>query len=127
MKTLTLAALSVLIVAGSFPAIAADTTPQQQANVPPADDSFAARRETYLRQAQDQMDDWRHRVEDWTRRVANSQTAEKTKDALRDAWVKTEVASRRLAVATEKGWDDAKASFEDATQKLKDEWKRDTR
>jgi hypothetical protein len=119
-----------ILASGLAPARADDTTTRPNVNTSalPDTSSFAAKKDAYLKQAEGQMDDWRHRFDDWSKHVETQtpKTSEEAKETLRSAWAKTEDAGRRLADASEKGWDDARLAFEQASQNFKTEWQRDT-
>jgi hypothetical protein len=127
MKILT-ASLFILplMLIGAWPAVAGQPTrtdpPIQLAAdtdaAPPAD------KESYDQKAKDQMSSWQQKVHDF-----NAQTAAKGKevgdaasDDVNKAWANTQDASQRLQTAGNDGWQDAKSSFEKATQGLADAW-----
>ena len=86
---------------------------------------FAADKDAYVKQMRSDMDKWGEKIGKYSAE-AQAKGDRAAKDANKDlhqAWVKTKEASRRVAHASKKGWAKAKASFEHASDKLKQEWR----
>ena len=78
----------------------------------------------YLQRVQGEMDGWRlklHGMADQAE-ATGQDTATAAKADLRDAWSKTDADARNLQTASAAGWDDAKSSFEQASQDLQHAW-----
>ncbi len=78
----------------------------------------------YLQRVQVEMDGWRlklHGMADQAE-ATGQETATAAKSDLRAAWSKTEADARSLQTASAAGWDDAKSSFEQASQDLQHAW-----
>jgi hypothetical protein len=115
-----------LMLMGALPVAAGPST---RADTPTqlAADSDAARpadRDTYSQNAKDQMTSWQQKVHDFNAQAAakGKEVGDATDDGLNKAWAKTQAASARLQSAGDDGWQDAKSSFERASQSLADTW-----
>ena len=81
-------------------------------------------RSTYTQQAQDEVRNWERKLNDFEAK-ANARATKAEAGASRDldsAWTETKEASGRLETASENGWDHAKASFKNASNKLAVAW-----
>lgn len=113
------AMLGLLALAAALPA-AGQLLPAPAGAVPSSDHAV------YLERVQAQMDGWRlklHGMADQAE-ATGQETATAAKSDLRAAWSKTETDARNLASATAAGWDNAKSSFERASQDLQHAWDR---
>ena len=93
---------------------------------PAAAGAVATDHAAYLQRVQAEMDDWRlklHGMADQAE-ATGQDTATAAKSDLRAAWSKTEADARSLQTAPAAGWDDAKSSFEQASQDLQHAWDR---
>ncbi len=91
-------------------------------------DDFTATKDAYVKQMNDQMADWHQKLDKYSAdaKAKGDQAAHDTDKDLRQAWTATKRASRRVAHATAAGWDKAKAAFDSASARLKQDWDRDT-
>ena len=82
--------------------------------------------DAYLQRVQVEMDGWRLKLHGMADRAeaTGQETATAAKADLRAAWSKTEAGASKLQTATAAGWDDAKSSFEQASQDLQHAWDR---
>jgi hypothetical protein len=115
--------LGPLLLLGGLPAAAQSNAPA--APVPmTAGNTTTTDRDTYTRKATDDMQDWQQKLQDFGEKAkAKGQAAgDATADALNTAWSRTQVEGRRLKAASADGWENAKASYEQATHKLADTW-----
>jgi hypothetical protein len=85
----------------------------------------AADRDAYARKAQQEVDEWQHKLHEAGEDVEakGKEAGEAVKDDLHDAWAKTREASRKLKAAGAEGWASAKKSYEDASHALARAWK----
>jgi flagellar hook-basal body complex protein FliE len=116
-------ALAALLLLAPPPTARADTTVPSSAQQPAGDD-FAAKKDAYLKQMHSQMHEWGDKIDQYSedaKAKGDAASREADKD-LHRAWVKTKEASVRLAHATDKGWDKAKAAFEHASDKMNHAW-----
>ena len=82
--------------------------------------------DAYLQRVQAEMDGWRlklHGMADQAQ-ATGQETATAAKADLRAAWSRTEAGASKLQTATAAGWDDARSSFEQASQDLQHAWDR---
>ncbi len=113
------AMLGLLALAAALPA-AGQPLPTAASAVPSSDHA------AYLQRVQAEMDGWRlklHGMADQAE-ATGQETATAAKSDLRAAWSKTEADARNLETASAAGWDDAKSSFEQASQNLQHAWDR---
>ena len=88
-------------------------------------DDFAARKDAYLKQVDREMAAIGKRLGEYSEKTKEKGTHARRdvdKDLLQ-AWNQTKEASRDVAAATRTGWDEAKAAFERASRRLKQEWR----
>jgi len=86
----------------------------------------AGERNSYTKQAQDEVHIWERKLHDFDARAqvkATDAKAGASKD-IDDAWTATKTAFAGLETAGEKDWDGAKASFKRASDRLAETWKR---
>jgi len=92
-------------------------------------------RDSYAKQAQDQVELWKQKLGDAGDKVGSTgkevgqKAAATGKDAgdaaekhLKQAWRKTQEAAGKLQTAGDKGWDSAKAAYERASSDLAKTW-----
>ena len=109
--------LGLLALAAALPAAGQPIPPSAGASTP--SDHTA-----YLQRVQAEMDGWRlklHGMADEAE-ATGQETATTAKTDLRVAWRKTEAGARNLQTASAAGWDDAKSSFERASEDLQHAW-----
>ena len=123
MRPAVMSCVSVaLVVAASMPAAA---TPRLWSArdagqiVAVADSNWTSNKDEYLRQTQQEMREWRAKLEEFGQ--AAQTEAERGID---EAWAKTKLASNELRVAGAEQWDRAKLAFESAMQDLRERWRR---
>jgi len=127
MKLLNALAMSgALFLTAALPAAGQPISPQ--ASGPPlqlaAEGEFGAKKDEYVQKSKSEMAEWRRKVDELK---AKSQTKGHEASAaserhLHEAWAKTEAESHKLEGASADGWENAKSSFEKASQNLKDAW-----
>jgi len=129
-NTLAAGAILLLLIAalpGASQTPAGQTT-SSQASAPPTpltrEGSFGAKKDEYVRKSKDDMREWQKKVHDFgeTAEIKGHEANAAAKSDLRKAWADTEAQSHKLETARADGWDGAKASFEKASQTLKDAW-----
>lgn len=91
-------------------------------------DDFAAKKDAYVKQMNDQMADWHQKLDKYSAeaKAKSDQAAHDADKDLKQAWAATKRASRRVAHATATGWDKAKTAFDNASARLKQDWDRQT-
>jgi hypothetical protein len=89
-----------------------------------ANSDLTADRDTYAKQARDEMQEWQRKLHAFRKKAAakGEETGYAAENDLNKAWTKTEAASRKLQTAGTQGWDSAKTSFEKASGELADAW-----
>jgi hypothetical protein len=90
------------------------------------DNSFDHTKDKYVSQAREQMDEWRHKLDELSDK-ANTQAHTTTESARGDidaAWRRAQAEEKHLEGASEDGWAHVRSSFEKASQDLKDTWNR---
>ena len=125
MGAILLLLIAALPAAGQTPA--AQSTSPQASGTPTrltAEGDFGAKKDEYVRKSKDEMQTWQERVHDFgeTAEAKGDEANAAAKSDLRKAWADTEAQSRKLETASADGWEGAKASFEKASQNLKDTW-----
>ena len=113
------AMLGLLAAAATWPA-AGQPAPHSIVASVPSDHT------AYLQRVQAEMDGWRlklHGMADQAQ-ATGQETATAARADLRAAWSRTEAGASKLQTATAAGWDDAKSSFEQASQELQHAWDR---
>ena len=120
--------IGILTLAGASPAAAQSKPASDQSTsvgmATPHD--AAAERNSYTRQAQDEVRVWEQKLHDFDAKAqvkATDAKASASKD-IDDAWAQTKTAFAGLETAGEKDWDSAKVSFKTASDKLAMTWKR---
>ena len=110
-------------VAGAIPAPAA--TGSSVMLVADTND-FATQRDEYIRKAQDELQDWQNRMSQWTdeAKANGSKISEQTRQNLDKAWTDVEANWRKLQAAAPQTWDKARASFEEASERMKSAWEK---
>ncbi len=113
----TAAMLGLLAVTAAMPAAGQPAPPSASATAP-------SDHAVYLQRVQAAMDGWRlklHGMADQTE-ATGQETATAARSDLRAAWSRTEADARSLQTASAAGWDDAKSSFEHASEELQHAW-----
>ena len=119
------AAPGIMAAAGMLGLLALAALPAAgQPASPPAVASPAPDRDAYLQRVQAEMDGWRLRLHGMADQAeaTGQETATAARSDLRAAWSRTEAGARTLQTASTAGWDDAKSSFEQASQDLQHAW-----
>lgn len=83
-------------------------------------------RNTYTHQARDDVQGWQNKLQEVgkkTETAGNDAGAAGERD-LRQAWIKTQVASSKLQTVGDEGWDSAKRSYEAASHELANAWRK---
>jgi hypothetical protein len=91
-----------------------------------ADSDFSTMKDHYLQKAQTTLDEWKHKLDEGADKAAD-QTRAATGTAQADlhtAWLKAQAEAQRLSASGADQWDRTKASFERASNDLKDSWNR---
>ena len=91
-----------------------------------ADDDSASDRDGFTRKAQDQIEDWQRKLQDFNEQAA-AQGKKAGDDAERDlnkAWNDARAASRKLQTVGAESWQSAKTTFEKASRDLTNVWNR---
>jgi hypothetical protein len=91
-----------------------------------AGDDAAADRNTYVRKAQDEMQEWQRKLHEFGEQAeAKGREADSAAEkGLNDAWIKAKDASGKLQAVGTEGWQSAKASYEKATHDLAEAWRK---
>ena len=91
-----------------------------------AGDYSADDRDSYIRRAHDDVQEWQQKLANFGKRTeaAGKHVGNAAQSDLNAAWTKTEAASHRLENAGADGWESAKIAFEDASDDLADTWHR---
>lgn len=91
-----------------------------------AEGDFGAKKDEYVRRSKAEMQEWQQKVHDFdgTAEAKGHEANAAAESDLRKAWANAEAESRKLETASADGWDGARASFEKASQNLKDAWHR---
>jgi hypothetical protein len=128
MRILTAAIVfTPLMLIGASPALAGQPVSLLPSNAPvrlAADTASTTDHDTYMQRAKDELQEWQRKLHDFSEQAkAKGQTAsDSTGNELNEAWNKTEAASHRLQTASADGWENAKISFEKASNNLADAW-----
>ena len=111
--------LALLALAAALPAAGQPALSSTVASVPSDHD-------VYLQRVQAEMDGWRLRLHGMADQAeaTGQETATAARSDLRAAWSRTEADARTLQTASAAGWEDAKSSFEQASQDLRHAWDR---
>ncbi len=116
------------MLVGAVPVAAAGQPPLALGSSGPVrlvgDDGSTPDRDTYMRKAQGEMQDWQRKLHDLGEKAKakGKEAGEATESDLDAAWAKTEAASRKLENAGAEGWESAKADFARASQSLAEAW-----
>ena len=116
-----------LVLIGALPA-AADQPPVALGSGAPvqlaAAGDASADRDTYIHQAQDEMQEWQRKLHDFsaTAEAKGKEAGTAAETHLNDAWAKAEDASRQLQTVSAEGWESAKTAYENASRDLSDAW-----
>lgn len=130
MKSAAVAIAALLVIAAAPHADAGMRT--SQASRPAAalrvaaDSDATTDRDSYTRQAMDEMREWQRELHDASTTAAaqgKAASAAAEKD-LHKAWSDAEAASHRLQVASAEGWSRARDAYEHASQELTAAWHR---
>lgn len=83
-----------------------------------------ADQDTYVREAQDKMKEWQHKLHDLreTAEAKGKGAGDAAGSDLNTAWAQCQAASRKLQTAGAEGWESAKADFETASHSLAEAW-----
>ena len=128
MKSAAVAIATLLVIAAAPHADAAmrpsrASTPTLALRVA-ADSDATTARDSYTRQAMDEMREWQRKLHDASTTAAaqgKAASAAAEKD-LHKAWSDAEAASHRLQVASAEGWSRARDAYERASQELTAAW-----
>ncbi len=87
---------------------------------------FAAQRDEYVRKAQDEFREWQNRMSEWTddAKANGSKASEETRRNLDKAWNDVQANWRTLQAAAPQAWGKARASFEEASERMKSAWEK---
>jgi hypothetical protein len=118
--------IAALALASAFPAAAQSNLGSgsgASVRMAAAQDSTADR-ETYIRKAQNDMQDWQQKLHAFGAKIRAKATHAHNSagDDLNKAWTRAEAASGRLEIVSSEDWDSAKISFERASHKLALAW-----
>jgi hypothetical protein len=85
-----------------------------------------ADKDSYRHQAREKTAEWQQKLQDFKDKAVASGTAagNTAEDDLNKAWTRVETASRELQSAGDEGWENAKASFERASEDLTATWRK---
>jgi hypothetical protein len=128
-KTLNvIAASTVLILMAALPAVgqtffpSASGAPLQLA----AEGSFGAKKDEYVQKSKAEMQEWTEKMKEFGQKADDKgqHAAAASKNGLQQAWAKTEAEARKLEAAGADGWENAKNSFENASQNFRDSWRK---
>ena len=119
---------ALFLVGGTAVAGAIPAPPQAGGGVmlvAAASDS-ATQRDEYIRKAQDELQEWQDRMSQWTdeAKANGSKISEQTRQNLDKAWMDVQANWHKLQAAAPQTWDKARASFEDASQRMKSAWEK---
>ena len=121
--TVTLQAAAIAAMLGLL-GLAAALPAAGQPLPAPAGVAASSDHAAYLQRVQVEMDGWRLKLHGMTdeAKATGQETVTAARSDLRAAWSKTEADARKLQTASTAGWDDAKSSFEQASQDLQHAW-----
>ncbi len=120
-------AIGSLMLIGAAPVAAGQRVLASGSGAPvrlAAGDGSTADRDTYTREAQDEMQEWKRKLHDVGEKAeAKGKNAGAAAESELDAaWAKADAASRKLQTAGAEGWDSAKTDFERASHDLAAAW-----
>ena len=117
---------ALLLVGGTAVAGATPANPATGVGVMLVADAndFAAQRDEYIRKAQDEFQEWQNRMSQWTdeAKANGGKISEQTRQNLDKAWTDVKANWRKLQAAAPQTWDQARASFEEASERMKSAW-----
>lgn len=89
-----------------------------------ASGDLAAKRDEYMQKAKDEFSEWQERMSSWAAgaKAKGSDIGDQARKNLDKAWVDVKTNWRRLENAAPGTWDKARATFEQASQRMKDAW-----
>jgi hypothetical protein len=113
-----------LMLVGALPAAHGQAVSSNTQTQSAAGGDSSADRDTYNRNAQDKIQEWQRKLDDFAAKTANkgAQAGTATENGLNKAWTKTQTEAQKLQTVGAQGWDAAKASFEKASRDLSDAW-----
>lgn len=87
---------------------------------------FATQRDEYIHKAQDELEEWQNRMSQWTDEAKEngSRISKQSRQNLDKAWTDVKANWRRLQAAAPQTWDKARASFEEASERMKSAWEK---
>jgi hypothetical protein len=125
MRILTaLIVVGPLALIGALPAAAGQSSPADTSVQLATGSDAPADRDTYLRKARDDMQEWQQKLHDFGEKAEaeGKEAGTALGNDLSQAWTKTEAASRDLQAAGAEGWQAAKTSYEKASRELSGAW-----
>jgi hypothetical protein len=99
--------------------------PQPSSYVLLADSSgFEAKKQAYVDKARAAFDDWGRRIDAWSdeAKAEGSKVSDQARRQMDQTWAATKARWTDLKAATADGWENARHSYEEVTQKLAEEW-----
>ncbi|MGH6980194.1 MAG: hypothetical protein ACREFC_03220 [Stellaceae bacterium] len=116
--------LAGALLAASPALVFAEEAGQPQQEQQKGGDDFAAKKDAYVKRMHSDMDQWGNKIGKYSAdaKAKGDRAAGDADKDLRQAWLKTKEASRKVAHASKKSWSKAKAAFERASDKLNKEW-----
>jgi hypothetical protein len=122
----SLLALGVGLAAGNAASVSAPVIPVQRPALlqSAADDDWSAKRKEYEDKARQQYDEWRQKMSDWSGQAKEKgqELSAEAKAKMDRAWSDMKADWRTLKKASHEQWDKARAAYEDAAQRVADEW-----
>lgn len=118
-----------LMLIGALPAVAGQSTHVLGSGAQirlAANGGSTADRDTYIQKAQNEMQEWQRKLQDFSAKAAakGQQAGDAAEHDLNRAWTKADAASRELQTVGAEGWKSAKTSFETASRELAETWDR---
>jgi hypothetical protein len=85
---------------------------------------FEAKKQAYVDKARAELDEWGRKISAWSdeAKAKGSKVSDSARREMDETWAATKERWAQLKVATAEGWDKARRSYEDVSQKLADEW-----
>jgi hypothetical protein len=85
---------------------------------------FEAKKQAYLDKAHAEFEEWGRKIRTWSdeAKAKGSKVSDSARREMDEAWAATNSRWEQLKVATSDGWDKARRSCEDVSQKLAHEW-----
>lgn len=86
----------------------------------------SAEHQEYIDKARKDIHVWRQRANEWAddAKAKAAQGGEDAHRALDSAWTDVKVKWQKLQAATPEAWDKTRAAFEEASQRMKDTWRK---